>query len=256
MAFLLSFFQLGLSTSQNLSQFAIWYLFMGVTINAATNMQVLMMQEIVSDDLRHLQIIWNNNFEFDSSLGIICFFFQVNFIWFFGELNVWIVVCGFRRISLYFPEMVRCVGKTREFVLRLPLFVRATITFTCLSQNFWTLCHDLLRVAGLSSLVVAIVISWFMPRSSKWLAANGKSDMLAENEAYLDKFRANKSSMVKNYDSQSALIVKDVTSSSWSKLLCSKMLMGSTVVDLGKITMKNSKNWKMKIFGPDNVENR
>ena len=169
------FFMIGLSTSTNLKEFTIWYFLQAVTANACTNMQLLLMCEIVSDKQRAIPGVLVN-----MMCGLSC-----------------VVYAGFGSI---FPK--------------------------------W---YELFRFIGFLSLGVTVVISWYMPRSVKWLALNmSGSELEKKNADYLNKFRGKLDRNVENVclkeeiqqlDEKSDL--KTITQSddlSWKSLLCSKML--------------------------------
>ena len=59
--------------------------------------------------------------------------------------------------------------------------------------------YELIRFVGCLSLGVAVVISWFMPRSVKWLALNmNGSELERQNNEYLNRFRGKIEKRVEN----------------------------------------------------------
>ena len=73
-------FLIGLSTSKNLNQFTIWYFLQAVCANACTNMQVLLMSEIVNDKQRAIPGVMVN-----TMLGVTC----VVYAWFGSMFPKW-----------------------------------------------------------------------------------------------------------------------------------------------------------------------
>ena len=171
------FFMIGLSTSRNLTEFTIWYFLQAVCANACTNMQVLLMSEVVSDTQRAIPGVLVN-----TMLGVAC-----------------VVYAGFGSL---FPK--------------------------------W---YELFRFVGCLSLGVTVVISWYMPRSVKWLALNMSGSQLEKkNDCYLEKFRGNFGKSVENVELKSDFdgiqkIGKNLElkaqsdDSSWKSLIGSKFLM-------------------------------